>query len=42
MFPSVERAREWYDSPEYLQAREIRKDAGTGELIIVEGFVPGQ
>jgi len=40
-FPSVERAKEWYDSPEYRQAREIRKDAAAGELIVVEEFVPG-
>ena len=40
-FPSVERAQEWYDSPEYRHARELRKDASVGELIAIEGFVPG-
>jgi len=39
-FPSVERAQEWYDSPEYRHARTLRKDAGVGELIAIEGFVP--
>lgn len=40
-FPSGERAQEWYDSPEYRHARELRKDAAAGELIAIEGFVPG-
>lgn len=40
-FPSVERAKEWYYSPEYQNARELRKDAAAGELIVIEGFVPG-
>lgn len=40
-FPSVESAKEWYHSPEYCQARDIRKDAAMGELIIVDGFIPG-
>ncbi len=40
-FPPVARAREFYDSPEYQKARKLREHAGTGELIIVDGFGPG-
>ena len=40
-FPLVERDHEWYDSLEYRHARELRKDASVGELIAIEGFVPG-
>jgi uncharacterized protein (DUF1330 family) len=40
-FPSVERAKEFYHSPEYQNVKKIRKDAGTGELIVIDGFVPG-
>ena len=40
-FPPVERAQEWYDSPEYCHAPELRKDASVGELIAIEGFIPG-
>jgi uncharacterized protein (DUF1330 family) len=36
-FDSVERAREWYDSPEYRPARDIRLKASTGNAVLVEG-----
>ncbi len=40
-FPSAAQAAAWYRSPEYGTARELRRNAGAGELIVVEGFVPG-
>jgi uncharacterized protein (DUF1330 family) len=39
-FPDMERIREWYDSPEYRQAREIRKDAAQVRMLFVEGSPP--
>jgi uncharacterized protein (DUF1330 family) len=40
-FPSVAKAKEFYHSPEYQKAKKLREGAGTGELIVIEGFVPG-
>jgi uncharacterized protein (DUF1330 family) len=36
-FPSVERARAWWQSPEYSEARAIRQATSEGTLLIVEG-----
>jgi uncharacterized protein (DUF1330 family) len=36
-FASMERAREWYRSPEYAAALEVRKTALTRRLIFVDG-----
>ncbi len=36
-WPSVARAMEWYDSEEYREAKEIRHQASTGKMILVEG-----
>lgn len=36
-FPSVEAARLWYDSPEYLEARRVREGASRGSFVLVEG-----
>lgn len=36
-FPTPERAREWYFSPDYQRAIEVRKGAATGQFVIVEG-----
>ena len=36
-FPSVERAREWYDSEAYRPIRQLRLDNSEGRLIIIEG-----
>ncbi len=36
-FPSLERAKAFYDSKEYLQARKLRAGAATGQFIAVEG-----
>lgn len=37
-FETLERAREWYDSPEYRAARQIRREAASGNLVVVEGM----
>ncbi|GAA3656397.1 DUF1330 domain-containing protein [Nonomuraea antimicrobica] len=39
-FPDLDRAREWYDSPEYRRAREIRKDAARVRMLFAEGTPP--
>lgn len=37
-FPSMERAKEWWHSPEYSEARAIRQRAATTKMIVVEGM----
>ncbi|WP_298241151.1 DUF1330 domain-containing protein [uncultured Bradyrhizobium sp.] len=39
-FPSMARAREWYESPEYAEALKLRESALERRLIFVEGVVP--
>jgi uncharacterized protein (DUF1330 family) len=36
-FPTMERAREWYRSPEYARALEVRRTALRRDLIFVAG-----
>ncbi len=36
-FESVEKAKEWYYSPEYAPLREMRMKASTGDVYFVEG-----
>jgi len=36
-FPSMARAREWIDSPEYAPARRLRHETAESEMILVEG-----
>ncbi|TDC76814.1 DUF1330 domain-containing protein [Streptomyces hainanensis] len=36
-FPDMDRIREWYDSPEYRRARELRKDAARVRMLFAEG-----
>jgi uncharacterized protein (DUF1330 family) len=36
-FPSMERALEWYRSPEYAPLIELRERASRGKLVIVDG-----
>ncbi len=36
-FPDLERARAWYRSPEYASALEVRDEALSRSLILVEG-----
>jgi uncharacterized protein (DUF1330 family) len=39
-FPSMERLREWYASPEYAEALNVRQSAFDRRLIFVEGVPP--
>ena len=39
-FPSMERLREWYASPEYAEALKVRRTAIDRRLIFVEGVPP--
>jgi uncharacterized protein (DUF1330 family) len=36
-FPTIERAREWYRSPEYAEALKVRATALTRTLVLVDG-----
>ena len=36
-FPTVEQARGWYESPDYVKAMEIRHRASTGSIILAHG-----
>ncbi|MCC9135169.1 DUF1330 domain-containing protein [Pontibacter silvestris] len=37
-FPSVDRAKEWWNSPEYTPAKAIRQKAANTKMIVVEGY----
>ena len=37
-FPSAERARAFYDSPEYTAARKLREGGGDASFVLVEGY----
>jgi len=37
-FPSVERAKAWWNSPEYRPLRALRQRASRGDLLLVEGL----
>ena len=39
-FDSVEKAREWYDSPAYQAIKPLRQSSAKGRFFIVEGVVP--
>jgi uncharacterized protein (DUF1330 family) len=39
-FDSVEKAREWYDSPAYEAIRPIRQNATKSRIFIAEGVAP--
>ena len=36
-FPTVERAKEWWNSPEYTKAKTIRQSAAKTKMLVVEG-----
>jgi uncharacterized protein (DUF1330 family) len=37
-FPSVERAREWWSSPEYAGAKAKRQSCSKGDMVLLEGL----
>ena len=37
-FPSVDRAREFWASPEYAEAKSKRLGAATGQFLLVDGY----
>lgn len=39
-FPDMDRVREWYDSPEYRRAREIREGKVRVRMLFAEGTPP--
>ena len=39
-FDSVEKAREWCDSPAYTAIRPIRQNAAKARIFIAEGLAP--
>jgi uncharacterized protein (DUF1330 family) len=36
-FPSVERAKQWWDSAEYTPARALRHETASTQMIVVQG-----
>ncbi len=36
-FESIEQAKKWYNSPEYVPLRDMRMKASTGDLFFVSG-----
>ncbi len=37
-FESVERAKQWHESPEYRQARALRHETTSAKMVVVEGL----
>lgn len=37
-FETFERARAWYDSPEYVAIREVRQENTNSKMILVDGI----
>ncbi len=37
-FPDAERARAWWDSPEYAEAKAMRQACARTEMLLVEGI----
>ena len=37
-FPSVERARQWWGSPEYAEAKALRQASADTEMLLLEGL----
>lgn len=36
-FESVERAKEWWNSPEYARAKQMRHQSARSKMIVIEG-----
>lgn len=39
-FPTMEKAKAWWASPEYAPAKAIRQQAAHTKMLMVEGYVP--
>jgi uncharacterized protein (DUF1330 family) len=39
-FPSYQRAKAWWNSPEYAPAKALRQQASRSRMIVVEGTAP--
>jgi uncharacterized protein (DUF1330 family) len=39
-FPSLEKARQWWSSPEYEPAKKLRQRIATTRMLLVEGINP--
>ena len=37
-FPSMDRAREWWSSPEYAEAKALRHQCADTEMLLLEGL----
>ena len=37
-FPSVEKAKAWWNSPEYAPAKKLRQETAKSQMIVVEGI----
>jgi uncharacterized protein (DUF1330 family) len=37
-FPSMERARAWWESPEYAEAKALRQSCTATEMLLVDGL----
>jgi uncharacterized protein (DUF1330 family) len=37
-FPSYEKAKDWYESPQYREALAIRQSCATASLVLAEGM----
>jgi uncharacterized protein (DUF1330 family) len=36
-FPSLQKAKEWYDSKEYQRVKSLRQGAATGSILAIDG-----
>jgi uncharacterized protein (DUF1330 family) len=39
-FPNLERAKAFYNSPEYTAARKLREGAAEGQFLAIDGWTP--
>jgi uncharacterized protein (DUF1330 family) len=40
-FPSIDAARQWYNSPEYAEIRPLRVNSSINDLVFIDGVAPG-
>ncbi|HET7401247.1 MAG TPA: DUF1330 domain-containing protein [Usitatibacter sp.] len=41
-FPSMQAAKQWFDSPEYEKPKAMRQAASNGRLLLMEGAAEGK